>query len=119
MMLTLTADDQTWLDAYRQVLREQFPGVVQDMIIFGSKARGTAGPDSDLDIVVIIREGDWRLKNTVTHPGYDLSIGTDVVPSLIVYTLAEWQRLRERQSVFREVVERDGVSVYETVSNPN
>lgn len=117
-MLTLTADDQTWLDAYRQVLREQFPGVVQDMIIFGSKARGTAGPDSDLDIVLLIREGDWRFKRQLKYPGYDLSIGTDVVPSLLVYTLAEWQRLRERQSVFREVVERDGVSVYVTAATP-
>ncbi len=118
-MLTLTVDDQTWLDAYRQVLREQFPGVVQDMIIFGSKARGTARPDSDLDMILLIREGDWRFKRQMTHPGYDLSIGTDVLPSLIVYTLAEWQRMRDDQSVFREVVERDGVSVYETAANPN
>jgi predicted nucleotidyltransferase len=118
-MLTLTAADQAWLDAYRNVLREQFPDLVQDMIIFGSKARGTARPDSDLDIVLIIRAGDWQVKREVTHPGYDLSIGTDVVPSFIVYTTAEWQQLRERQSVFREVVERDGVLVYETVSNPS
>jgi hypothetical protein len=118
-MLTLTADDQTWLDAYRQVLREQFPGVVQDMIIFGSKARGTARPDSDLDMILLIREGDWQFKRQIRYPGYDLSIGTDVLPSLMVYTLAEWQQMQEDQSVFREVVERDGVSVYETTANPN
>lgn len=117
-MLTLTADDQTWLEAYRQVLREQFPGVVQDMIIFGSKARGTARPDSDLDMIPLIREGDWRFKNRLTDPGYDLAMGTDTLPSFIVYTLAEWQRMQDDRSVFREVVERDGVSVYATAANP-
>lgn len=110
-MLTLTAEEQAWLEAYRNALREQFPGLVQDIIIFGSKARGTARPDSDLDIVLVLRNGDWHLKRAVTLPGYDLSIGTDVVPSLQVYTTAEWQELREQQSVFQEVVARDGISV--------
>jgi predicted nucleotidyltransferase len=110
-MLTLTPEEQSWLDAYRKALRQQFPGLVQGIIIFGSKARGTARPDSDLDIVLILREGDWRLKDAVSLPGYDLSIGTNVVPSLQVYTAAEWQQLRDWQSVFREAVERDGVSV--------
>jgi predicted nucleotidyltransferase len=110
-MLTLTPEEQSWLDAYRKALRQQFPGLVQDIIIFGSKARGTARPDSDLDVVLILREGDWRLKDAVSLPGYDLSIGTNVVPSLQIYTAAEWQQLRDRQSVFREAVERDGISV--------
>jgi hypothetical protein len=64
-----------------------------------------------LDLVLILREGDWRLKDAVSLPGYDLSIGTNVVPSLQVYTAAEWQQLRDWQSLFREAVERDGVSV--------
>jgi predicted nucleotidyltransferase len=110
-MLTLTPEEQSWLDAYRKALRQQFPGLVQDIIIFGSKARGTARPDSDLDVVLILREGDWRLKDAVSLPGYDLSIGTNVVPSLQIYTAAEWQQLRDRQSVFQEAVERDGISV--------
>jgi len=110
-MLTLTPEEQSWPDAYRHALRQQFPGLVQDIIIFGSKARGTARSDSDLDIVLILHEGDWHLKDAVSLPGYDLSIGTNVVPSLHVYTAVEWQQLRDGQSVFREAVERDGISV--------
>jgi predicted nucleotidyltransferase len=116
-MLTLTPEEQSWLDAYRKALRQQFPGLVQDIIIFGSKARGTARPDSDLDVVLILREGDWRLKDAVSLPGYDLSIGTNVVPSLQIYTAAEWQQLRDRQSVFQEAVEREGYRWYEAASN--
>jgi predicted nucleotidyltransferase len=110
-MLTLTPAETSWLHAYRHLLETRFPGCVEAISIFGSKARGDARPDSDLDVLVVIRDGDWHLKEALTRPGYDLAIGTDVVPSLHVYTVAEWEHLRTHASVFREVVERDQVPV--------
>jgi predicted nucleotidyltransferase len=109
--MDVTPDEQLWLDAYRKVLAERFPGVVIDLVIYGSKARGDARPDSDVDVLVVITAGDWRLKDALARAAYDLAIGTEVVPSIQIFTAAEWERLRERQSVFREAVERDGVSV--------
>ena len=41
-MLKLSADEQTWLDRYRQALKERHSGVVVRMVIYGSKARGDA-----------------------------------------------------------------------------
>lgn len=110
-MLSITPSEQEWLNAYRKALDEQFPGLVEDLIVFGSKARGDARPDSDLDILVIIRGGDRRLKREISSPGCDLSIGTDVVPSILVFTVAEWDRFERLESVFRESVLEDGVSV--------
>jgi predicted nucleotidyltransferase len=110
-MLKLTPDEQTWLEAYRRVLDERFPGQVEKFIIFGSKARGDARPDSDLDILLVVREGDWHHKDTLAFAGYDLAIGTDAVPSIQIYTVEEWHQLRQRESVFQEVVERDGVMI--------
>ena len=49
-MLQLMSDEQQWLEEYRRILDEKFPGLVEEMIIFGSKARGTATEDSDLDV---------------------------------------------------------------------
>jgi predicted nucleotidyltransferase len=82
---------------------------VEEISIFGSKARGDARADSDLDVLVVIREGDWRFKEALTRPGYDLAIGTEVVPSLHVYTVAEWEHLGKQASAFWEVVERERV----------
>ncbi|MFH1738766.1 MAG: nucleotidyltransferase domain-containing protein [bacterium] len=110
-MLNLTQEEQEWLDTYRKVLGERFPGLVEDLIVFGSKARGDATPDSDLDILVIIQEGDHRVKRGVSSPGYHFSIGMDVVPSILVFTVAEWDRFRRLESVFRESVLEEGVSV--------
>ena len=84
--MRLTPEDQTWLEAYRQALARQFPTLVQHLILFGSKARGTATADADLDLLVVIQQSDWRLKEAVTEAGYRLAIDTDVVPAIIVLT---------------------------------
>jgi predicted nucleotidyltransferase len=60
--MQLTAEEQAWLDAYRKALAEDFPDLVEELLIFGSKARGEAGPDSDLDVLLVIREGDSQRK---------------------------------------------------------
>jgi predicted nucleotidyltransferase len=109
--MRFTREEQAWLDAYRKELAEQFPGLVEQIIIFGSKARGTATPDSDLDVLLIIREGDWRLKDALVAPGYDLAVGTDVVPSILVYTEQEWEDRRRLHAPFWQTVDRDGVRV--------
>lgn len=109
--MKLTQEEEHWLKSYRQALTRQLPGLVEQIVIFGSKARGTATMDSDLDVLVVIREGDWRLKDLVTMPGYELSLGTDVVPSIMVYTQEEWEQRQRDGAPFWRVVNRDGVVV--------
>ena len=109
--MKLTAEEQVWLDGYRQTLAQQFPGLIEQIIIFGSKARGTATTDSDLDLLVVIKRGDWRLKDAVTQPGYSLAIDQDVVPSIMVYTMEEWEQRRTDEAPLWQMVNRDGVVV--------
>lgn len=109
--MKLTHQEQQWLEAYKRCLTQNFPGLVERIVLFGSKARETATPDSDLDILLIIREGDWRLKDQVTEPGYDLSLGTDVVPSIMVYTRAEWDAYQHDETPFWKTVTRDGIAL--------
>src|SRR5215510_11624695 len=54
MSMRLTADGDDWLDAYRQKLRGQYRGIVERMIIYGSKAGEDDHPDSDLDMLLIV-----------------------------------------------------------------
>ncbi|SRR6266542_4604310 len=109
--MKLTTKDQAWLRDYQQILGKDFPGLVEQILLFGSKARGTAGPDSDIDLVVIIGAGDHKTKREVAMAGYDLAIDADVVPSFIVYTSAEWERLASTRAPFWRILERDAVVV--------
>ncbi len=110
-MLTLHPEEQSWLDRYRKALEERHPGAVLRMVIYGSKARGDAHEDSDMDVLIIVRNESNGLKRPLRRIGYDLAATSWAVPSIMAYTQAEWERLKTLQSTYREAVERDGVSV--------
>ena len=49
-------DWKPWMDAFLPALLEAFPGQVAFVGIQGSYGRGEAGPDSDVDLVVVLDE---------------------------------------------------------------
>ena len=109
--MKLTPEERTWLDAYCQELARQFPGLVEEIVVFGSKARGEAGADSDVDVLVIIQQGDRTKKREVRHIGHRLAVMSEAVPSIMVYTREEWSsRRRDNSPLYRAVVS-DGVRV--------
>ncbi|MBI4489826.1 MAG: nucleotidyltransferase domain-containing protein [Deltaproteobacteria bacterium] len=110
-MLKFTSDEQKWLDAYHKLLDEQFPSLVETLLIYGSKARGEAGPDSDLDVLVVLREGDRETKRQIRYIGHRLAVMSEVVPSIMVYTREEWSARKEAGSTFYLAVTRDAVRI--------
>ena len=68
-MLKLTSDEQAWLDAYREALNKQHPGIVQEMLIYGSKARGQAHAESDVDGILIVKNDAKALKRELRRIG--------------------------------------------------
>ena len=44
-MLKLTPAEQAWLDEYRQTLARVYPGLVEDIIIYGPHTKGVTAPD--------------------------------------------------------------------------
>ena len=110
-MLQLTAEEQAWLDVYREALKKKHPEAVKEMVIYGSKARGQAHADSDLDVLLIVKDDAAALKRDLRWIGYLLAAKTDVLPSILAYTEEEWENRRRSGSTFRKAVERDGVRI--------
>ena len=110
-MLKLTPAEQAWLDEYRQTLARDYPGLVHDILIFGSKARGDAGPDSDLDVLVVLNQAGRSVKDDIAYQGHLLAVLSGAVPSILVYTKDEWTERHKIGSPFYRAVMRDGVRV--------
>ena len=110
-MLALHCEERILLDEYQQALVEQRPGAVLRMLVYGSKARGDAHEDSDIDVLLVLKNEARRLKRPLSHIGYDLAATSYAVPSIMAYTQAEWDRLKALRSAYREAVEREGVDV--------
>jgi predicted nucleotidyltransferase len=109
--MRLTPEEQTWVDTYRQALTQQYPDVIASMVIYGSKARGDAHPDSDLDVLLVVKNEADALRRPLRRLGYTLAVALEALPSILVYTRAEWDRRKQSGSPFRQAVERDAVPV--------
>ena len=108
--MELLAEERVWLNDFIEAIHRTFPGLIKQVTVFGSKAREDATPDSDLDVLVIIK-GKKDLKSRIRLLGYELALGKDVVPSIAVYTVQEIEQRREHRSPFLEAVEREGVVI--------
>src|SRR3972149_3203439 len=110
-MLQLTKEEQAWLDAYREALDKKHPGTVRQMLVYGSKARGQAHAESDLDVLLIVKNEAGALKRELRRIGYLLAATADVMPSILAYTENEWESRKKSGSAFRRAVGGGGVAV--------
>ena len=110
-MLMLHPEEQIWLDQYRKALIDRQPRVIVRMLVYGSKARGDAHEDSDIDVLLIVKNEAADLKRVLRRIGYRLSAKSYAVPSILAYTQEEWEQRKSIGSTFFENVEREAVRV--------
>jgi predicted nucleotidyltransferase len=52
----LPKDAAARLFEFRDAVAQALPGAVADIVLFGSRARGDASPDSDYDVAVVLKD---------------------------------------------------------------
>lgn len=82
----------------------------QRVILFGSHARGTAGPDSDVDLLVIMpHAGEGPKQATAIRSVVDMPFSVD----MLVRSPAELRRRVAMNDFFIKEILRDGKVIYE------
>ena len=73
--------------------------------------------DSDVDVLIVLREGDRKTRWQVLDLGHELAGASDALPSIMVYTKTEWmERERDGSPFYRSVVS-DGVRVLQILDD--
>ncbi|NOU12341.1 MAG: nucleotidyltransferase domain-containing protein [Nitrospira sp.] len=103
--------EQPILQEFKRRVEHRFPGELVRVVLFGSKARGDASVESDIDVLTVVRSEDWKLGDEVRDIGYELEIAHGVVLSIQVMGQRQYQELKARGSTFLEQVEQEGVAV--------
>jgi hypothetical protein len=98
------------LEGFKTRLRERLR--VHKVILFGSRARGDADLESDLDVVVVLEDGiDEAAREYVSDCAWEAGFSHGIVMVPVVFTRTEWESGPERQSLFVRAVETEGVLV--------
>jgi uncharacterized protein (UPF0332 family)/predicted nucleotidyltransferase len=104
---------QLFLAELRQRLQAHYGARLACLVLFGSQARGDAGPGSDIDVLVVLRGAEHPLerppdKAFVSDLVYDLLLRYDRLVSLLPVSLDRYQH---EQSPLMMNVRREGVSL--------
>jgi predicted nucleotidyltransferase len=79
------------------------------VILFGSRARGDAEPDSDMDVLVIVDEITEEKEDYISECAWEAGFEYGIVLVPVVYTVSEWERGPERFSLLAEAIRSEGV----------
>jgi predicted nucleotidyltransferase len=98
----------------RQIVREfqrRLAAIVPvlDLRVFGSRARGDAAPDSDLDVFIELEESPPELRQRISEIAWEVGFERDRVISTVVTTRAELEQGAMGASPLVLNIEREGV----------
>jgi len=103
-------EERDLLDSVTRTIVEKFHP--RRVVLFGSRARGEARPDSDIDLLI-------EMETTRTPPerAIEVSAAFGLRPwplDVVVYTPEEAKRLRGVAGTLLSLIEREGKVLYES-----
>jgi len=106
----MTARDRTIAHQFKQLMRAR--GVpVSEVVVFGSRARGTAVQDSDLDVLVVVEQLDSETRETISRCAWEAGFGPGVLVQSVVMTRDEVENSPQRSSLFIQAVREEGIRI--------
>jgi len=105
----LTRRDRSALDDFCGRVRAALGSNLFELRLFGSKARGDAAADSDLDVLVLVAENRVAAEDRVLDIAFDVNLAHDVYISPRVVTRAVMDDPVWRLTGLLRAIEREGV----------
>lgn len=82
------------IEAAAAILRAHYGPRLHSIVLFGSRARGEEGPDSDADLVVVLEPGAWRFwdeKIVIVDLLTDLMVDSGLTVQVLPVGLDIWR----------------------------
>ncbi len=104
------------MDVIEKAVRAKFKSLLlervrlNNLILFGSRARGDAGPYSDMDVVVILDDASCEKDfDIVSDCAWEAGFEYGIVIIPLIFTSEEWENSPERYSLLAQAVKTEGV----------
>ena len=107
--MRLTGQEQKAVERFAATLRERWGSEILEIHLFGSKARGDAGPESDVDLLIVTERNDWKLKDEIGRVATKILLAEGIYLSIKVLGKAIYQRFVALEAPFIKNVLREGV----------
>jgi hypothetical protein len=93
-------------------LQARFAPSVLHLILFGSRARGQGDPESDLDLLIVVDDDDWRLHDAIADESVAPGLTHGVLISPVIVDKTQYIQIRHWRTLFYRNLEQDGVELW-------
>jgi len=107
--IMLNKNERRALSALKDALMERVRLV--DLRLFGSRARGDASPESDIDIMIEVEEYTPTVESLIDDTLFEINLSYDCFISAVIFSRKELEEGPLDASPLYEAVEKEGVRV--------
>jgi predicted nucleotidyltransferase len=105
--MEVNTPDAEILAKIRSIVKEQAPNAT--VLLYGSRTRGDARPDSDWDILILLDADKISSAeyDRIAYPLFDLGMEYDTYISPKIYTKSSWEK--RNFTIFYKNIESEGI----------
>jgi len=94
-------DNQKILSDLKEHLNQNYDGSINEIVLFGSHARGESTRDSDYDILIVL-DNDYSAKdeNVILDLCYDINLKYNILIDAHLLSKSEMKSIRGKQPIF-------------------
>ena len=97
------------LKEFKELLLKSFPGEILDIRVFGSRARGQATSESDLDVLIVTQHDDYHLSDRIIDLACDLLLKHRIYISPKVISRHHYDQLEAMDSDFLYQIKQEEI----------
>lgn len=106
--LALTKTDQDELREFVRTVTDRYEDIVDEVILFGSAARGALSKESDLDLLVVLKRRSLPVSKEVTRLATDMLLRYGRYLSVKIMSRRMYEQLQTLETPFMQHLARDG-----------
>jgi predicted nucleotidyltransferase len=110
-VVDLPANVRAALGDFCSRMRARFGNRLEETRLFGSYARGDHTVDSDVDVLVVVRDLSERERREVFETGYEVYLDRVVELSPLALSSAEWRDRNARELLLAADIMREGIAL--------
>jgi DNA polymerase sigma len=98
------------LERCKNIVRKIIPE--SDLILYGSVARGTHTPDSDMDILILTdKQPDMDSIKKIRSQIFDIELEKNIIIDTLCYQRSLWNSPRYRALPIHEFIDKEGIII--------
>lgn len=110
-MVKIDVRDRQIAQTFKEILTRSLGTALESVVLFGSRAQGQALPDSDMDILVVVRDSPDRysLEKKIIDTASEVSLKFDIALIPLIMNHSHYQKHLDLNTGLLQSIQRAGI----------